>query len=144
MRISYWSSDVCSSDLALVVMEEFGRRLVVEPFSETAIVAGTLIAKLGTAAQRSDLLPPIMAGDAIWALAHEEGYANGADDVRTVAILEGEGYRIDGAKAVVAAAGWADRLLVSARIGAAGDGRSEEHTSELQSLMRTSYAVFCL
>src|SRR3546814_7165314 len=28
-------------------------------------------------------------------------------------------------------------------IGAAG-GRSEEHTSELQSLMRTSYAVFCL
>src|SRR3546814_9675752 len=28
--------------------------------------------------------------------------------------------------------------------GAAGDGRSEEHTSELQSLMRSSYAVFCL
>src|SRR3546814_10020013 len=27
---------------------------------------------------------------------------------------------------------------------AAGDERSEEHTSELQSLMRTSYAVFCL
>src|SRR3546814_5261703 len=27
---------------------------------------------------------------------------------------------------------------------AANDGRSEEHTSELQSLMRTSYAVFCL
>src|SRR3546814_2835528 len=28
--------------------------------------------------------------------------------------------------------------------GGAGAGRSEEHTSELQSLMRTSYAVFCL
>src|SRR3546814_5526935 len=28
--------------------------------------------------------------------------------------------------------------------GAAGAGRSEEHTSELQSLMRISYAVFCL
>src|SRR3546814_1609998 len=27
---------------------------------------------------------------------------------------------------------------------ARGDGRSEEHTSELQSLMRISYAVFCL
>src|SRR3546814_5392073 len=27
---------------------------------------------------------------------------------------------------------------------AAGNGRTEEHTSELQSLMRTSYAVFCL
>src|SRR3546814_10862470 len=30
------------------------------------------------------------------------------------------------------------------RVNAAGDGRSEEHTSELQSLMRISYAVFCL
>src|SRR3546814_10547218 len=30
------------------------------------------------------------------------------------------------------------------RADACGDGRSEEHTSELQSLMRTSYAVFCL
>src|SRR3546814_10645704 len=28
--------------------------------------------------------------------------------------------------------------------GMLGDGRSEEHTSELQSLMRLSYAVFCL
>src|SRR3546814_12186003 len=28
--------------------------------------------------------------------------------------------------------------------GTGGDGRSEEHTSELQSLMRISYAVFCL
>src|SRR3546814_1387033 len=32
----------------------------------------------------------------------------------------------------------------SARIEADGDDRSEEHTSELQSLMRISYAVFCL
>src|SRR3546814_5948992 len=30
------------------------------------------------------------------------------------------------------------------RAGPAEDGRSEEHTSELQSLMRISYAVFCL
>src|SRR3546814_4089843 len=29
-------------------------------------------------------------------------------------------------------------------VGIAGDARSEEHTSELQSLMRISYAVFCL
>src|SRR3546814_6816632 len=34
--------------------------------------------------------------------------------------------------------GWAQPL------GAAGGARSEEHTSELQSLMRISYAVFCL
>src|SRR3546814_8617861 len=33
---------------------------------------------------------------------------------------------------------------LGARCGRAFDGRSEEHTSELQSLMRISYAVFCL
>src|SRR3546814_8857515 len=36
------------------------------------------------------------------------------------------------------------RKKAKAVLGAAANGRSEEHTSELQSLMRTSYAVFCL
>src|SRR3546814_3396161 len=35
-------------------------------------------------------------------------------------------------------------ILVGLLVGPAGLGRSEEHTSELQSLMRISYAVFCL
>src|SRR3546814_7192148 len=48
---------------------------------------------------------------------------------------------------------WVERLYGSADVGCAlplgsggdaGRGRSEEHTSELQSLMRISYAVFCL
>src|SRR3546814_9738629 len=37
-----------------------------------------------------------------------------------------------------------DGLAVASGAGAAEDDRSEEHTSELQSLMRISYAVFCL
>src|SRR3546814_3624191 len=37
-----------------------------------------------------------------------------------------------------------DRLSARAERGGGGDSRSEEHTSELQSLMRISYAVFCL
>src|SRR3546814_4113095 len=38
-----------------------------------------------------------------------------------------------------------ERLVVRLEIGSRGKlGRSEEHTSELQSLMRISYAVFCL
>src|SRR3546814_2309873 len=37
-----------------------------------------------------------------------------------------------------------DPEVDQARLLAAGDDRSEEHTSELQSLMRISYAVFCL
>src|SRR3546814_9847431 len=47
----------------------------------------------------------------------------------------------DGAGAVVEDAAWL--LLDQARI-IEGEPRSEEHTSELQSLMRISYAVFCL
>src|SRR3546814_5817657 len=44
---------------------------------------------------------------------------------------------------------WADIRPVATRAGGVGavgsaDRRSEEHTSELQSLMRISYAVFCL
>src|SRR3546814_3803071 len=41
-------------------------------------------------------------------------------------------------------AGAVERLLDRDDIGVAGRLRSEEHTSELQSLMRISYAVFCL
>src|SRR3546814_3752625 len=37
-----------------------------------------------------------------------------------------------------------DRMLTTLKLMGALDGRSEEHTSELQSLMRISYAVFCL
>src|SRR3546814_6183759 len=37
-----------------------------------------------------------------------------------------------------------ETVLGSGRSGASAGGRSEEHTSELQSLMRISYAVFCL
>src|SRR3546814_2055282 len=36
------------------------------------------------------------------------------------------------------------RLITTARLPSSRTPRSEEHTSELQSLMRTSYAVFCL
>src|SRR3546814_9153013 len=46
-----------------------------------------------------------------------------------------------------AAPGDEEHRVVLARlrgVGAELDGRSEEHTSELQSLMRISYAVFCL
>src|SRR3546814_6433010 len=38
----------------------------------------------------------------------------------------------------------AEALRAAARAIRAGEARSEEHTSELQSLMRISYAVFCL
>src|SRR3546814_4302352 len=41
------------------------------------------------------------------------------------------------------ASGWVNQFLQEYRLNTS-EGRSEEHTSELQSLMRISYAVFCL
>src|SRR3546814_7328092 len=62
--------------------------------------------------------------------------------VTNVTIYDGEGGRIDNGSVL-----FADGKIVElGQTVAAPEGatRSEEHTSELQSLMRTSYAVFCL
>src|SRR3546814_3334238 len=58
-------------------------------------------------------------------------------DVRAYYLYGELGYRLDNAVG--------PRFAVSATYGSGqNDSRSEEHTSELQSLMRISYAVFCL
>src|SRR5216683_1427445 len=44
----------------MIIMQEFGRSLVVEPFFETAVLAGGLIEDVGSQAQREAFLPPIM------------------------------------------------------------------------------------
>src|SRR3546814_14357965 len=45
---------------------------------------------------------------------------------------------------IIIGAGWAQELSSANSLGILAGLRSEEHTSELQSLMRISYAVFCL
>src|SRR6266513_5417904 len=57
----------------MIVMQEFGRSLVVEPYFETVVLAGGLIEDVGSAAQREALLPQIMTGESIWTLAWAEG-----------------------------------------------------------------------
>src|SRR3546814_2773906 len=99
MRISDWSSDVCSSDL----MHELGR--VLDYFDQTR-PAGVIIQS-----------------------GKEAGFIAGAD------IDEFAGLDTSAKGMELVSRGWTlfNRLA-----------RSEEHTSELQSLMRNSYAVFCL
>src|SRR3546814_8707873 len=104
MRISDWSSDVCSSDLPLASDHRDAE-------------------KNRTAVHHQDALRGVpdhlCAGDG----------GNGAGN-RLSARISGVGRQaVDG------------RVQ---RVGVSGGGRSEEHTSELQSLMRISYAVFCL
>src|SRR6202163_1944947 len=50
----------------MIIMQEFGRHLVVEPFVETAVLAGGLIEQLGSAEQKQRFIPDIIAGKNTW------------------------------------------------------------------------------
>src|SRR3546814_8657097 len=104
MRISDWSSDVCSSDLRPGLRST---GIASYLFINNSIGIGIGVVLLGFL---SDLLTPMFGNDAL-----------------KYSILASVGLYLPSA-----ALFW-----LCAR-------RSEEHTSELQSLMRISYAVFCL
>jgi alkylation response protein AidB-like acyl-CoA dehydrogenase len=100
----------------MIVMQEFGRKLVVEPYFETVVLAGGLIEDVGSAEQRQAFLPNIMEGDAIWAVAWAEGRSRyDFNNVTTTARREGDNFVLSGTKAAVVGAPWADKLIVSAR-----------------------------
>src|SRR3546814_8149934 len=117
MRISDWSSDVCSSDLALDARETVEAR-----------------------------------GDLVVGNAHVQRHRDRSE--RVLHIVASRHRQVDArnraAIAIAVAHHDVEAVTVGARrhIGAThvglGRERSEEHTSELQSLMRISYAVFCL
>ncbi len=96
----------------MIIMEGFGRALVLEPFLPVALVAVQTLAALPPSTLRDMLIAEIVAGDAIVAVAHGEIAARGAPDyVETVY----EGSRITGAKSMVIGGHAASRLIVSAR-----------------------------
>src|SRR3546814_6774705 len=103
MRISDWSSDVCSSDLGVRRYVSAG---VIDPHQEVAVVLPMCVEHVDVIGQR------------FLGVDHQCRLAGvGVEHLQ----LRGEG-----------------------RVLALATARSEEHTSELQSLMRISYAVFCL
>lgn len=100
----------------MIVMHEFGRHLVVEPFVETVVLAGGLIEHVGTPEQQQSFIPEIIDGSKIWTLAWTEKTSRfDLANVTTRARREGNDYVLTGAKTVVMAAPWADYLIVSAR-----------------------------
>lgn len=100
----------------MIVMQEFGRNLVVEPYFETVVLAGGLIEDVGSPEQRQAFLPKIMEGEAIWALAWAEGRSRyDFNNVTTTARRHGDRFVLSGTKAAVMGAPWADKLIVSAR-----------------------------
>ena len=101
---------------AMVVMEEFGKGLVVEPFVPTVVCAGGILKHAGSADQKSEHLGGIVDGSRVFAFAYAEprgryDYA----DLETTAKKDGAGYTLSGHKAVVIGAPWASHLIVTAR-----------------------------
>jgi alkylation response protein AidB-like acyl-CoA dehydrogenase len=102
---------------SMVVMEEFGRALVVEPFVPTVVIAGGLLAKSG-GALAEEMLPRIAAGETIIAFAFAEPQSHyNLVDIATTAKKQGDNYLLNGKKSVVLGAPWADQLIVTARTG---------------------------
>ncbi|MCK1363613.1 acyl-CoA dehydrogenase family protein [Bradyrhizobium sp. 4] len=109
----------------MIVAQEFGRHLVVEPYVETVVLAGGLIEHAGTDEQKQALIPDIIAGQKIWALAWTEKASRfDLANVATTARLNGSDYMLTGEKTAVVAAPWADYFIVSARTKGKHDDRS--------------------
>ena len=100
----------------MLLLEQFGRGLVVEPFVATVVLAGGAIRLGGTTEQQNAWLPGIIDGSRQGALAYAEpqGRFNLADLV-TTAKADANGYVLNGYKAVVLNGPAADFLVVSAR-----------------------------
>ena len=100
----------------MLVMQAFGRVLVLEPFLSTVVLGGTAITTAGSDAQKKALLPAIAEGGLKLAFAHGERQARyDLTDVVTTAKRNGGGWVLDGSKTVVSHGEAADRLIVSAR-----------------------------
>jgi hypothetical protein len=105
-----------------VVMEEIGRTLMPSPFLSTAVLAASALTRRGSHAQRSEFLPKISAGELVAALAVDEGRKHRPLKTQMQAVRSGNGFRLNGSKALVVDGHVADLLIVAARTaGSAGE-----------------------
>ncbi len=105
-----------SSIESMLIMEAFGKGLVVEPFLETVIMSASLIDDHGTEEQKSSILEQAIAGKMHLALAYAEPQSRfNLSDVVTVAKAEGDNYILNGYKSVVMNGPSANKVIVSAR-----------------------------
>ena len=109
----------------MIVMEQFGKGLVVEPYMPSVILAGGLITSLGTKSQIDTIVPTIISGDVRYAFAHSEPQSRfDLFDVKTSATENSDDFILNGFKSVVFAGPIATHLIISARTS--GDQRDTD------------------
>lgn len=119
-----------------LVAEELGRVVAPEPYVETVVLAGGLVAALGTPEQKQDVLGAISAGERIVAAALLEPTTRW--DLAADGVVEKDG-TLTGTKEPVLVGGRADQLVVSARVD---DGLGFFLVSPGEGVGVTSYATF--
>src|SRR3546814_9673945 len=128
MRISDWSSDVCSSDLAARALLEEARHRILKGLG--AWSGARLVFTSGATEALALALGRTRADHVLVGATEHDSVLRAAPDAPRIAVDH---------------SGLADLEALRRQLGGSGPAlvRSEEHTSELQSLMRISYAVFC-
>src|SRR3546814_5531624 len=146
MRMSDWSSDLCSSvqgkDGTDIMLTEINFDGIIGPTHNYAGLSRGNIASAsnagGVSQPRAAALQGLEKMRRNLALGLPQGFFVPLDRP-DAAWLETLGTTLDAAEPHLRAQAWS-----ASSMWAANAARSEEHTSELQSLMRNSYAVFCL
>ena len=100
----------------MIVMEQFGKGLVVEPYMPSVVLAGGLISSLGSKEQVEAIIPTIISGEARYAFAHSEPQSRfDLYDVKTSAVTNDGDFVLNGFKSVVFGGPIATHLIISAR-----------------------------
>ncbi len=101
----------------MIVMEAFGRALVLEPYLASVVLGGDLLRLGGSAAQRASLIPQIADGSLLLAFAQAEKQSRYEPaDIATSARLAGNEWVLNGCKHHVLHGDCADQLIVTARV----------------------------
>lgn len=106
-----------------IVLEESGRNLVSSPLIASVLLGATAISKLGSESQKESLLPAVVSGEMLLAMAIDEHAIHQPKLVRTTAEASGDGYVLNGQKTFVLDGHVANKLIVSARTS--GEATSE-------------------
>jgi alkylation response protein AidB-like acyl-CoA dehydrogenase len=100
----------------MVIMEEFGKGLVVEPYVATVLLFGGLLAHSGDGELQQQLIAKIIDGSLQGSFAYLERQSRfELCDVKTSAVAEGDNYRLNGEKTVVFNGSAADKIIISVR-----------------------------
>ncbi len=112
----------------MVMMQRFGRGLLVEPYLANIVLAGGILKRVGNAAQKQKWLQPIMAGELQASLAFTEPQARyDIANIATTASADGTEWILNGQKGVVFNGGTSDLIIVPARTSGKQNDRERNH-----------------